>query len=97
MNKTVISFAVMQTDFYFNIPVNDVKDRNEMGNWTAKLLAVVAQFPPGKVPGPNTGLVGLTFQTLSEDSVLRFPVAMGLRALDAGLSGEALYTALQQP
>lgn len=97
LNKKVISFAVMQTDFYFNIPVNDINDKTEMGNWTAKLLAVVKKFPPGEVPGPNTGLCGLTFQTLSENSVLQFTVAMGLRALDAGLSGETLYSALQQP
>jgi hypothetical protein len=97
LDKTVVSFAVMQTDFYFNIPVNDINNKAEMGNWTAKLLSIVKQFPPGKVPGPNTGLCGLTFETLSDSSVLSFPVDMGLRGLAAGLNGEALYSALKQP
>lgn len=97
LNKKVISFSVMQTDFYFNIPVNNINNKGEMGNWTAKLLEVIQAFPPGMVPGPNTGLAGLTFQTLSERTILQFPVAMGMRALQAGLTGEALYIALQQP
>ena len=97
VNKTVVSFSVMQTDFYFNVPVNNIDDANEKGSLTAKILAVIKDFPPGKVPGPNTGQCGLTFQTLSQSSVLRFPVSMGLRGLESSLTGAELYTALKQP
>jgi len=94
-NKKVVSFATLQTDFYFNVPVNDLNDLNELGNWTAQILEVVRQFPPGKIPGSNPGQCGLTFQTIESETVLRFPSEVGLRALDAGLSGAALYTTLR--
>ena len=93
----VVSFGIMQTDFYFNIPVSNLNDKTEKGNWAAKVLAVVKDFPPGKVPGPNRGVCGMTFQTLADSTMLRFQVATGLRALEAGLSGEELFSLLSRP
>ena len=95
--EKVVSFGIMQTDFYFIIPVSTLSDNTEKGNWAAKVLAVVKDFPPGKVPGPNRGACGITFQTVAESSMLRFSVDTGLRAIDAGLSGEELFNLLSRP
>jgi hypothetical protein len=91
---TIISFTAMQTDFFFSIPVDDINNRAELGNLAEKILRVVAQFPPGKVPGVNTGYVGLVYSTGREEKRLWFQVAQGMRALESGLIGEAMFDGL---
>ena len=93
----IVRFTVMQTDFYFTIPVQNAGDANEMGNWAARTLQVVKSFPPGKVPGPNLGYCQLNYQDGTASKILWVKIDMALRALDNGLSGEVLFNALNAP
>jgi hypothetical protein len=94
LHNKVVRFSVLQTDFYINIPVADTRDKVALGNLAAKALGVVAQFPPGKVPGPNLGQCTLNFQDLSGQVVLVFGLSQAQGLLDSKLSGETLYNAL---
>jgi hypothetical protein len=88
---TIVSFTAKQTDFFFSIPTNDLDNRTELGNRAAKILRVVALFPPGKVPGTNTGYVALVYNNGREEKRLWFPISQGARALENGLDGESLF------
>jgi hypothetical protein len=91
---TIIGFTAKQTDFFFSIPADDLNNRAELGNWAAKILRVVALFPPGKVPGVNSGYVALVYSNGREETRLWFPVSQGARALENGLDGEAMFDGL---
>lgn len=91
---SIIGFTAMQTDFFFSIPVDDLNNRLVMGQRAAQILRVVAQFPPGKVPGVNTGYVALVYGDGRDEKRLWFKVEMGLGALDNGVDGEALFDLL---
>jgi hypothetical protein len=94
---TIVRFSAIQTDFFFSIPVKDINNRREKGDWAEKILRVVAQFPPGKVPGTNPGYIALVYSDGKNETRLWFQVEAGMRALDIGLSGDALYDALSPP
>lgn len=95
VNDTIVSFSAMQTDFFFSIPVKDLNDRAEMGGMAEKVLRVVEQFPPGKVPGPNPGYVALVYSDGKDEVRLWFQIKTGLSFLGDDLRGEALFDALQ--
>ena len=97
LKHEVVSFSAMQTDFYFTIPVKDVADETEMGNWAGKILNVVKDFPPGKVPGPNLGYCQLNFQDGTATKTLWVKIDYAQRALQNGLSGAVLFKALSAP
>lgn len=92
---TITGFTAMQTDFFFSIPVDDLNNRAEMGNWAARILEVLVLFPPGKVPGPQSGYLGLVFSNGRDENRLWVKLDFGLSALEKGLRGEALYDALK--
>ncbi len=94
IKNQVIRFSVMQTDFYFTIPVKDATSAAEMGTWAAKVLPVLKDFPPGKVPGPNLGYVQLNYQDGKDSKTLWVKIDLAQRALGNGLSGEPLFNAL---
>jgi hypothetical protein len=93
-NNTVISFAALESDFYFTLKVTDATDQVEMGNWADKILAVADQFPPGKVPGPSLGKAGFTFQDGKNSTNLSFSLEAAQKARKQGLRGMDLYKAL---
>lgn len=96
VQNKVLSFSIMQTDFYFNVPVQSVDDKFSAGAAAEELLKVTALFPPGKVPGSNPGYVSITYQDAAKTVRLWFRQEMGSRALEAGLKGAALFDALSQ-
>jgi len=97
LHNQVLSFSEMETDFYFTIPVKDTRDLNEMGNWVGKILPVVEDFPPGKVPGPNLGYCQFNFQDGTASQTIWVKINLVKRAVDNGLTGEVLYHALTAP
>ncbi len=93
----VVRFLAMQTDFSIRVEVERMGDPQELGKLIENIMRVLESFPPGKVPGPNPGYVGVTFAAGSETSNLWFRRSEADKLLQEGLRGSALYDALQQP
>lgn len=91
----VVRFLAMETDYYVTLTVDDLKDKQALGEAIAKVLQVLANFPVGETPGPQPGYVGITFETSAEELRLWFTRRDAEAALENGLRGEELFNALQ--
>lgn len=91
----VVRFLTMETDFHITLKVNDLEDKQALGNLIEQVLAVVAKYPPEDTPGPQPGYVGITFEAPIDELRLWFTQTDGETAIDNGLRGEELFNALQ--
>lgn len=92
--KTVVRFSVMQTDFFFNVPVSNAADRVALGRWIEQILRVTRDFPPGKVPGPNMGYLTIVFKDSLKEARVYTRLETAYQALEKGSAGDSLYSAL---
>ena len=90
----MVSFVAQQTDFFFDVAVPDATDTQAMGQWVVLLFDILKEFPPGVVPGLNTGRVEIVFQDGTRVAALGFSQSMGWDLIGRGLRGSALYEAL---
>lgn len=90
----VVRFSAMQTDFFLNVVVDSVEDHQDLGEWIEKLMRVLNEFPPGRVPGSTPGMVGISFTSASDVVDLTFPISKGKNLIDEGLKGSDLFDAL---
>jgi hypothetical protein len=89
------TFGAMETDFRIRVQVDDVADKDRMGNAIADAMAVVGKLPPSQLQGPQPGRVEFEFVAAGSDS-LRLIVEMASYAdIAAGLHGAALFDALR--
>lgn len=95
LNNQVVSFSVMETDFYFTAVMEDTGNREALGNLAYQLLLITEQFPPGKAPGPNPGLFTVLFQDEKQNVQVRTKLVDAQAAKTRGLRGSALLDALQ--
>ncbi len=93
----VQSFHAMQTDFYFTIAVESIEDAGMMGEWVEKIFPLLDQFPPGEVPGPNLGYVGIRYTSSAGVKNLWFRQQAARELLQQGLHQDDLYHALNKP
>ena len=94
-NKPV-SFGTMETDFHITAKVDDLSNKDELGNLLEKILVVLDGFPVGKIPGPQPGYINVSFQSASGELNLMFIVTAGKSAREQGLHGAALFDELQK-
>lgn len=92
----VVRFLAMETDFYVTIKVEDLDDKQALGDLIEQVLGVVAKFPVEETPGPQLGYVGILFEAPGDEARLWFTRIDAQAALDNGLRGEELYLALQE-
>ena len=90
-----IRFATLRTDFRVVASVEELGDKNKLGNLLEKILGFLDGFMTGDVPGAQGGYIFVSFKTGSENLNLRFAVADGKSARAAGLNGSALLQELQ--
>jgi hypothetical protein len=64
------TFSAMETDFYFNIPVKDLKDNNELGTWIINTMKIIEALPASSIAGPQAGFVEFTFKTKDDQKKL---------------------------
>ena len=93
----VQSFHAMYTDFYLTIAVEDTEDASVMGEWVEKVFPVLDRFPPGEVPGPNLGYVGIRFTGGGSEKNLWFRQQTARDLLQQDKRGAALFEALGSP
>jgi hypothetical protein len=91
----VVRFLAMETDFYVLLKVEQLQDKQALGNLLEEVLSVVAQFPVEETPGPQPGYVGVTFEAPTDELRLWFPQREAEAALENGLRGAELFEALQ--
>jgi hypothetical protein len=91
----VVYFVAMETDFYLTFQVKDLGDKQALGNLVEQVMDVLANFPAEETPGPQPGIVGITFET--PDDTLRLWVTRteAETAIENGLGGEELIETLQ--
>jgi hypothetical protein len=65
-----------------------------MGDWASKIIRVVSQFPPGKVPGVNPGYIALVYSDGRDEVRLWFLIDFGRRAVESNQNADALFDAL---
>jgi len=91
----VVRFLAMETDFYVMLKVEDLEDKQALGEWIEQVLAVVTKFPVENTPGPQPGYVGITFEAPGDELRLWFTQMDAEAALENGLQGEELFNVLQ--
>jgi hypothetical protein len=91
----VMRFLAMETDFYVTLKVENIGDKQALGELTEQVLVVVTDFPVEETPGPQPGYVGITFKASGDEMRLWFTQTNAETALENGLRGEELFNALQ--
>lgn len=85
------TFGAMETDFYIRLPVDDLTQEEEFGNWMAQALEFVTQIPREKLQGPNYGFAEFTFEkSEAERIVVRVSIRQYLDTAQ-GKSGVELF------
>jgi hypothetical protein len=86
----------METDFNITLQAASLSDESELGDWIVKVMQVIDNLPPDQLTGPRPGRVDIVFQSNGEEKRLQFYIDH-YRALEAGLSSQEIYQALQSP
>ena len=91
-----VTFGVMETDFFTLLPVDDLSQEDEFGNWVAQVMEIVTQIPREELPG-NYGFVEFTFEK-NEAEWIGFRVPIQQYINDAqGKSGAELFRLFYSP
>ena len=91
----VVRFLTKETDFHITLKVNNLEDKQTLGELSEQVLAVVATYSPEETPGPQSGYVGITFEAPTDKIRLWFIQKDGESAIKNGLQGAELFNTLQ--
>jgi len=86
-------FMAMETDFHVILLVDDLSDKEALGNWISKGMAALEQFPPDQTPGPMPGRVTFQIKSGTQEVYLYVWIAE-YENLPVGLQGAVLYETL---
>ncbi len=90
-----VYFATLETDFRVNVEVENLEDREALGDLLEKILVVVDGFPTEAMPGPRPGYIGVNFQAGENMLYLWFTITEGEAARAQGYHGAGLLDILQ--
>lgn len=89
----VVRFAMMQVDFYADLPAADLTDLARLGEQAEQVLSTLAAFPAADLPA-RKGYIGLNFQAGASEKRLWLTFSDAEAALSTGLHGAPLFEAL---
>ena len=90
------TFSAMETDFYIQLPVDNLTNEEAFGNWMAQVLPLIVQTPEEEIQG-NYGFVEFSF-IKSETERIIFRVPIGTYIAEAkGKSGAELFQFFHTP
>ena len=93
---SVGGFSAMETDFNITLPVSDLTNELDLGEWIVKVMQVIQNIPPEQIAGPQPGRVSIIFQSNGDQKAVNFSINQ-YQALAPGLSTSEIYQALQVP
>ena len=88
------TFLAKETDFNVTLPVADLTNESDLGNWIVKTMQVIGDLPAEKIVGPQPGRVTMIFTTATDQKFVNFYIDK-YQALEPGLSGAEIFQALQ--
>jgi len=92
---TIARFLGKQTDLYFQVPVTDMEDTQNLGELAEGIILFVEDIPSDLLVGPNEGYIQINFSSaLGQMTSLWFQTSTGRDALDEGLKGTELFNRL---
>jgi hypothetical protein len=69
------TFGAMETDFKVRLPVDDLTQHEEFGNWIKEAMQIVTEIPREELSGPKDGFVEFWFEkSEAENIILRVPI-----------------------
>ena len=89
-----LTFLPMETDFSITLPVSDLSDEANLGEWIVKVMQVIENIPLDQIIGPRPGRVSLIFESNGQNQGVSFYIDQ-YRALAAGLSDAEIYQTLK--
>ncbi len=87
-------FTAMETDFNVTLPVTDLTNENDLGEWIVKAMQVITDLPKEKIVGPRPGRVTIIFTTTAEQKFVQFYIDK-YQALPGGMDGWEILQTLQ--
>ncbi len=88
------TFSAMETDFNVTIPVTDLANENDLGEWIVKTMQVIEALPAEKIVGPKPGRVTMIFTTATDQKFVNFSIDK-YQALPSGMDGWEILQTLQ--
>ena len=88
------TFIAMETDFNVTLPVADLTNENDLGEWIARTMQVIGDLPAEKIVGPRPGRITTIFTTGTDQKFVTFYIDR-YQALPTGMKGWEIYQALQ--
>jgi len=89
------TFHAMETDFRIRVQIDDLADRELMGNAIGDAMAVVRELPSSQLQGPQPGRAEFEFNAASSDSLRLIVDIASYGNVAAGLHGADLFGALR--
>jgi hypothetical protein len=90
-----VTFLPMETDFNITLPVSDLSNDAELGDWIIRVMQVIENIPPEQIRGPRPGRVSLFFEAGTEKTGVSFYIDQ-YKALPANLNSAEIFRILQE-
>ena len=90
-----VTFLPMETDFNITLPVSDISNETELGEWIQRVMQVIENIPPEQIRGSRPGRVSLLFESGSDRTGVNYYIDQ-YRALPTNLNSAELYRMLKQ-
>ncbi|HEX2990264.1 MAG TPA: hypothetical protein VHO49_06275 [Anaerolineales bacterium] len=90
-----VTFLPMETDFNITLPVSDLSNEAELGDWIIQVMQVIENIPSEQIRGPRPGRVSLLFESGVDRTGVNFYIDQ-YQALPDNLSSDELFRMLQE-
>ena len=94
-NKQSRDFFPRQTNIRLGMSIASLEDPQAVGIQLREVLGVLTSVPQEELPGADIGTLSVTFFAAGQQALYIFPLDLGRRAYDQGLTGEDLLAVLR--
>ncbi|MBL8103229.1 MAG: hypothetical protein JNM02_11900 [Anaerolineales bacterium] len=92
------TFGAMETDFYVQLPIEDLTDNDLFGNWIAQVMTMVTEIPREEIQGGKYGFVEFSFEKSdTERLIVRVPIEKYLENGQGKTGTELLQLFIETP
>ena len=94
-DKEARGFLPRQTNIRLALNIASLEDLDQVGEVVRDLLEVLESVPQAELPGPDIGTFSITFFSGGSQVQFLFPIDLGRRAYQQGLTGQDLLDVLR--